>query len=99
MGAASGLILSVLLMDLPNQISSILNPLPPQINNFLSGKMQTAAPPSYIKTNANCLELFHSIPIMIAGVLAIYGFDVFCYCSRTLQAVTSNDYNEGQPLP
>ena len=52
---------SVLRMHLSNQISSILNALPPQINNFLSGKMQTAAaPPSIIKTNANCLELFHS---------------------------------------
>src|SRR3990167_5516513 len=67
-------------MDLPNQISSILNPRPRQINNFLSGKMLTAAALSIIKTNLNYLELFHSFqssllvywPSMVLSILLLF---------------------------
>ena len=84
MGAASGLILSSIGAaygsSKPNifhsQCSSSTNKQLPEWENADSSSS------SFNYQNKCKLSgIIPFIPIMIAGVLAIYGFDVFCYCS------------------
>lgn len=91
MGAASGLILSTVGAAYASSKPNIFHYHPSSTNKQLPEWENADSSNSFNSQNKSKLSgIIPFIPIIIAGVLAIYGL---IYSVIVLQAVTSNDYN------